>query len=612
MSDVDITFQCGRHRAFAYEMGGKIPIAELPLLNMVRWQRIRDDISTAEVVVPTSECCEILADLRTVINELHIYRNDVPVWQGPITRLEYEWDQCRIFAEDMLWVPKRCVHEMGYSHAYPNIGNAIERMTELMHHCFEKGGDPWQMLDHLHPIYGHVDPRTSRTVFAYQMYVWDDFDKYAEDYGADYVMVNRDLYWWDLQLQWMVLPPLDESHLSDLPRIVEYGNEAATRGFVTNGHGYAGITDPTAEQLAYYRGAIIDRLTTNEIDGQPGTVEGLEGDQEVPEEAPSIPTPEEIALWTDTAYRSISERFPAPVSIVIPANTTLSPGAPWTIDQLVPGAWFEVSTTRLCRSVTEWQRLHEIIVTEEAPDGERVNFTAISAPKEIVAPQVIVRPPWLPLPIVPSPIPPRPPPPVCKTALKEPFGDYSRWTISGGGSTIWPAGRNGSAARIGTALSWAQFNIPSEIRSAYLTLGFAWNIGALPAGAVYVADFYDDGVALPMLRLLASAAGQLTLQIPGSPTATSPTGLFGAQQWYFIEIKVRIHDTLGTYTVRLNESTVIAGSGIHVGSTGGEEFTAVRIGSQVSGIYALYDDFWLQMGPGCQFKGDQAIVLLEP
>ena len=54
---------------------------------------------------------------------------------------------------------------------------------------------------------------------------------------------------------------------------------------------------------------------------------------------------------------------------------------PWDIDDLVPGAWFEVSITRMCRTVTELQRLHEIIVQEDGVNGEVIKFTAISAPQ---------------------------------------------------------------------------------------------------------------------------------------------------------------------------------------------------------------------------------------
>ena len=385
-----MTFTCGRHRAYVYERGGQRRIAELPMLSRVKWGRVRDDISVADVVVPTSACCELLSFLRTIKHELHVYRDDLPVWQGPITRIEIEASEARLFAEDVLWASKRSVIEVGYSHAYPNIGNVIGRMEWLLYHAYTKLGDPWGMAGHIHPVHGPNDPKTSRIVFAWQMYVWEDFDKYAEDYGADYVVVHRDVYMFDHQLKWITIPDLDENDLSQSVRIVEYGNQLAVRGIVTNGRGFAGISPVNVAGMADY--GLVDLLITNEIDGTAGADPGApaptppseaggdddEDEGEPPEPGP--PSPQEIAQWTDTATRNIADKSPSPVSVVIPENTTLMPHAPWEINDLVPGAWFRISTTRLCRAITEWQRLDKVTVTEEAPNGETVAITCSTAP----------------------------------------------------------------------------------------------------------------------------------------------------------------------------------------------------------------------------------------
>ena len=332
---------------------------------------MRDDTSDAQLNAPTTECCELLADLRTILHEVHIVRNGVPVWEGPITRIEYDFDEVRIYAEDVLWQAKRRVIEQGYDMAYPNIGNVISRMDWLLRdQCFARDGDPWNVVPHLHPVYGPDDPSSSRAVFAWQMYVWEDFDKYAEDMGADYTVVNRDIYYFDTQLAWKILPPLDQTYLSQFPRIVEYGNQAGTRGVVTNGKGFAGVwagPPPWSDPDQY---GTIDWLISNTSDGQ------LNRD----------PTPEDIASWADTARRNTQGRYPPPVSVVIPANTTLLPGGPWLMEDLIPGAWFEVTVDRLCRNVTEWQRIQEVVVTEKAPEGETVQFSSASAPSHMVVP----------------------------------------------------------------------------------------------------------------------------------------------------------------------------------------------------------------------------------
>lgn len=362
-------FVCGKHRAFIYERGGVVPVTELTPLSSVSWERVRDEISVAYITVPTHECCEELGNLRTILHELHLERNGEIVWQGPITRLEYEHDQVQVYAEDILWVAKRSVLEVGYNQTSPNTASVIDRMDWLLRQqCYNKDGDPWNMLSHLHPQSHDGDPRTSKKVNAYQFYVWEDFDAYAEHNGTDYTVVNRDIYYFDLNLAWKVIPPLDELHLSQFPRIVEYGNQLATRGFVNNGSGVTGSAMAKDPQMTLLYGN-VDTLTSVMQDGT--------------EEAP---TAEEIEQWNATAARHIDGTAPSPMSLNIPENTTLMPSAPWAISDLVPGAWFEASSSSLCRQLTAWQRLHRVHVTEKAPEGENIQITAIATPTTRVDP----------------------------------------------------------------------------------------------------------------------------------------------------------------------------------------------------------------------------------
>jgi hypothetical protein len=349
-------FVCGSHRAFVYERGGVVPVGELEPLSAVRWERVRDEISTASVAVPTYNCCELLGDLRCILHELHIERNDETVWQGPITRIEYEYDQVQVYAEDVLWQAKRRVMTEGYDQKSPNLWNVIDRMNWLLwDQCYAQFGNPWNVTPR--PLRHPGDPTTSRQVFAYQFYVWEDFDKYAEDNGTDYTVINREVFFFDTNYAWKVIPPLDETHVSQFPRVVEYGNQLATRAFVSNSQGYAGSA---ATPISAY--GLVDDLTSNTQDGS----------------TEPAPTAEEIAAWSQTASRHLTH--PAPVSVVIPENTTLMPGAPWMMADLVPGAWFQVNIDILCRSHSEWQRLHQVTVTESAPQGEQVQFTAVAAP----------------------------------------------------------------------------------------------------------------------------------------------------------------------------------------------------------------------------------------
>lgn len=363
---------CGRNRALVYTAGGLTLVGELEGAFSIRWQRIRDDISTAQVSVSLTECCDVLEQVHCVTNELHIYRDDALVWCGPITRLEFEWDRCDIFAEDMLWVAKRRALNYGYNLQDPPNGdgpvNAIAHMHFLLSQCyFPFAMDPWSMTGRLHPVYGPEDPDTGRQANAWSTTIWAEFDITAEDYGTDYAVVGRDIYYFDHHYKWNTIEPLAPEDIADYPRLVEYGNSVATRFVRTDGSGMAGI----AEIDVVRRGTFP----------HPIDVVSNENSQAEIRDPDKPPTATDIARWQRTAEKQIQNHWPIPRSIIVPANSTLMPTSPWDIATLMPGCWFDVSIDRLCRgTVHEFNRLHELNVEETGEGGEVVRVTTIPPP----------------------------------------------------------------------------------------------------------------------------------------------------------------------------------------------------------------------------------------
>ena len=358
---------CGTHTAFIYERGGVTLVGQLTGLVHLEWERVRDDISKAHVRLIGSECCTILADTSTVIHELHIYRSGEKVWEGVITRLEFEHDGSDIYAEDLLWVPKRRAVEMGYDWS-KNPVNAIDLAVYLLKDlCYSRYGDPWNMAANVIPVYGPGDPETVRAINSWEATVWDELDILAEDGGIDYTVVNRTIYIWDVHLRWSTLPDLVDTDISSFPRIVEYGNEFANRVAYTDGSGYAGV-------------AVADSGTLNTYSHYVDVIISTEDRHE--DEPPSSLV---LSNWYDVALRNVQKMYPPKVAIVVPANSTLMPSSPWVVNDLIPGSWMMVSMDRLCRSVNEWQRLEAVKVVEDE-NGERVQITCGSAPVTMVLP----------------------------------------------------------------------------------------------------------------------------------------------------------------------------------------------------------------------------------
>lgn len=373
---------CGRHRAFIYQHGGQVVQGELTDIVRVKWQRIRDDISVASVRIGPSLCCEVLDGTNVVLNELHIWRDDELVWCGIITRLEFEVEGADIFAEDMLWVAKRRALSVGHNYQYPPSGGgpfpALEFMDDLLREMtFFMPGDPWHMLDYIHPIPGPEDPMIAPQNNAWASTTWELFDKAAEDYGMDYTVVGRDVYYFDVHLAWTTLPRLEETHIAEGMRIVEYGNEFATRYIHTNNSGYAGIGIAPSPYPEMY-GEFIDVI------GGPSEQAARATDGTTLE--PEAPTWEELVKWQETAMKHILELVPPKTSVLVPAGSTLMPSCPWNVNELIPGSWFEVLSNRLCRGLLEWHRLDEVTVEDSGENGETVSITTGSAPSERLEP----------------------------------------------------------------------------------------------------------------------------------------------------------------------------------------------------------------------------------
>ena len=359
---------CATHRAYVYQRGGTVLMGELMGMISCEWGRNRDDISTAQVHLIGDECCALVVDVGTVIHELHIYRNDELVWIGVITRLEFEWDGVDIYAEDLLWVPKRRVLEKGYDYRSTGISVVTLFLGLAAYECYGKYGDPWNMVPGLTAIDGPDDPITHRVVNSFQTTVWAEMDKLAEDHGIDYTMVGRTLYFFDVHLKWLEYPTLLADHVSSFPRIVEYGNSFADRVFYTNGSGVAGSATAPVPILDTYSRYVDHLISVNN-----------EGADNAP------PSQAVLDNWIENAQRTVEKMYPPAQSIVVPANSTLMPSSPWVVNDLIPGAWFKVEMDRLCREVDEWQRLHTMRVSEDA-SGEKVQVTCITAPSTFVLP----------------------------------------------------------------------------------------------------------------------------------------------------------------------------------------------------------------------------------
>lgn len=71
-----------------------------------------------------------------------------------------------------------------------------------------------------------------------------------------------------------------------------------------------------------------------------------------------------VASFEEFAARAVSDRYPPPVVVRVPDNTTLNPNTPISIQHLVPGVVVPLRSTNTLRTVVATQKLDSIKVTE--------------------------------------------------------------------------------------------------------------------------------------------------------------------------------------------------------------------------------------------------------
>jgi hypothetical protein len=359
---------CGKHRAYVHMVGTGIMVGEVTDIWQVYWDRRRDDISVARVYAGNG-CCELATTLRTVDMELRIWRDNEMVWRGIITRLEFQYDGVEIHAEDMLWVAKRRVVEKGWNNeAFPSgaaPGNTNFATNLLVAECFARYGDFWGMAGNVvaHP---HPNDRQVRTAInKYQFTVWQVIDNMARSGGLDYTVVNGIIHLWDVHTRWNVLQDLEADHLSQWPRIVEYGNDYANRFVQTDGSGYGSVAYASAAEVAT-RGKYVDKLNNSTAE-----------DEEIPD---GVPSQNLLNYWQQVADRGVDQLNPPPVVVIVPEGSTLLPSCPWDVNDLIPGSWFRIHVEHACRQMFDDHKLQEVRVTD-SEDGEQVQISTMQVTK---------------------------------------------------------------------------------------------------------------------------------------------------------------------------------------------------------------------------------------
>lgn len=386
VSEVQHSLGQGNNRVYVYERGGHRRLGELKPLSSVQWSRKRDDISNALITCSGfgDDNGQLLASLRSWRHEIVIIRDNKRVWEGPVTRVSYYTDHVEIEAKDVMAYVYRRIMRQGYNDSYRVINgvqvglkSVVVRARAIIMNALSYD-DP-NVLRYLTALENLGDARNSRIVPPYSKTAWGEVDDLAATAGLDYTTVGRRIMLWDTHRQIGQLPEMSDGDFSDSPVVSEYGMSAANVFAVTNNNGVYGVVARVATPFT------SSPHVTPPPEGYLEQLASAYGESAGGATDETL-TAEALAALKQTLYdqasRNINGRWPVPVLVRVPDNTSLNPELNLGINQLIPGVWIPLRAVGTLRKVTQMQKLDSVQVNQDAAGGERVTIIMSPAPVE--------------------------------------------------------------------------------------------------------------------------------------------------------------------------------------------------------------------------------------
>jgi hypothetical protein len=285
------------------------------------------------------------------------------VWEGPITLLTYEVDKVTIDAKDVMgYAYRRIIKQAMTDSGTGNGTTVVDRARRVLQNVFAPD-DP-NVLAYLQVLARDDDAMQYRSTPAYSRTAYEEIDDMAANAGLDYTAVGRSIMLWGTKHRIGTLPEFKDEDLGASPIVSEYGMSFANRYAVSDGNGVWGEAtrlDDSGNDETYGLVEMLSSTWASDSENESGTYT-QEGLQTV------------IESFKSFAERSISDRYPPPVVVRIPDNTTLNPGAVVSIQHLVPGVVIPLRSTSTLRTVVASQKLDSVKVVEEA-GKESVSIT---------------------------------------------------------------------------------------------------------------------------------------------------------------------------------------------------------------------------------------------
>jgi hypothetical protein len=367
---------CGVNEAFLTWKCGTPRFCGVLDTTEITYSRHLNDISEAQVVIPLSgnaddTCCDCLGDVEPWCHELHIARDGVDVWLGPVTEVVYEFDKVTIRALDILgWATVR-VSEIILNYTTGAPGTTCTYNPQ--------GPADWTTIAHevLTVAFAEDDPCALDYITALPTgnvnsicfppwidTAFDQLDSMAQMSVLNYTVVGRTTVLFGTDEPAAPIATLTDDHILGTVQLTKTGLLQANRWFV---HYDNDDTDTPpgpgmAERVQRYCYGLIERIRANI----------------------GLPYKENA----DQAAQDLLNATPnstAPRLLEVPDGSRLSPETPWPISAMIPGVRVDVAITRLCVDATQSFLLTGMGV-RQTKDGEEVTISLSPLSNPFTAP----------------------------------------------------------------------------------------------------------------------------------------------------------------------------------------------------------------------------------
>lgn len=337
------------YTAAFYTNDGATPIGQAVELSSVRWGRVLDDTSTAQLTVPivSEECCEVLSSAHAWCNDVGIFRDSTLVWQGPVYLLSHGTANTVVDARDVTaWLfVAEILNKIDFTAT--GMGAAdLSLIAEAIIRDALSEFDP-NILPFLQV--GLSGVTGERLYDALENYAGEELKELART-GIDFTALGHRIIIGGETAFARLAQLRDEDFLGEL-RVLEDGGGTITKAIVDG----EGVT-----------------ATAGGV-GVCGKITRIAKEEQI----------RDLNSAQAEADALVAAGTPTPLLLEVPDGVQLSPEAPLDIMDLVPGVVIPVASTATCRSVNTDLRLLKLEVEYTATAGEVVKVSLAPAGVEI-------------------------------------------------------------------------------------------------------------------------------------------------------------------------------------------------------------------------------------